>query len=428
MRKKRIKWRDRTLENDIKYGGVLSYRHIRIIGWVCMVIAQVALVLTLDTRISPQSAATLGPWINVLSFFSALPLPLFMLANFSIILQGKGAYKSLLIRFGAMAVGMYLLGNFIVLHYGYRAMRAFGPITYKDAADFFGILLPALGKTGYMLNLFIDMILCVMLFFFANYTPEKHFQGKKIYLFRALIALPIAYEVAGFVIKCLIYFGSIDGGFDIPSFVFFLLPSKPPLLFLAFVIIVICLKLSEKLYLRREGHTHETYAEYVKTKAHSLRTSVLIATTFLIAAVLDLIALIVVSVLSVGQTAFIDAATMTEEEMQLAILHAQYLLTAFLNAGIGGAVSLFVVAPLVMLFSYTKKHKNPKIDTLIPVAGIALIAVVYIEGIFQVLTLNLGNVISKIEEAATEEQSAEASASIVQYAKAVLNSLPHLFQ
>ena len=58
-----------------------------------------------------------------------------------------------------------------------------------------------------------------------------------------------------------------------------------------------------------------------------------------------------------------------------------------LAVGFGGSVYLFLLAPLVLLFSYTRKPKYPWMSMLVPVAGFALIFVVYVEGIHQLLYL-----------------------------------------
>jgi hypothetical protein len=54
--------------------------------------------------------------------------------------------------------------------------------------------------------------------------------------------------------------------------------------------------------------------------------------------------------------------------------------------GFGGSIGLFLLAPLVLLFSYTRRPKNPMLDLLIPAAGIALILLVYLEGTHQLLS------------------------------------------
>ena len=55
--------------------------------------------------------------------------------------------------------------------------------------------------------------------------------------------------------------------------------------------------------------------------------------------------------------------------------------------GFGGSVYLLFLAPLVLLFSYTRKPKYPWMGMLVPVAGFALIFVAYVEGVHQILYL-----------------------------------------
>lgn len=413
-----MKWNDRTLANDIKFGGVLSYRHLRIIAWICLIIAQVSVVLKLEAKLAPSTASVVDSWNLVLSIFASLPVPLFLLANLSTILQSKGNYKTLFITYGGLAAALYFLANFIVFHYGFRTMLAFNPAAnWGDAARVFGELLPALGKTGFVLNIFIDMLLVVLMFFFMNYNPKtKIFQGKGIIIFRSLILLPIAYEIVGIILKCNIGMETLS----VPSPVFFLLPSKPPLIFAAFVVIVIGIKLGEVRYLKRNGHTREDYEEHIQTKAHGLKISVIISIIFVIFAILDLaltLGLTVFTVADVSNTyPGIDA-----EALQTLVLNR---LNIFDNIGFGGAISLIIAVPIVLLFSYTKKHENPLIDTLIPVAGIALIAVVILEGCFQVITLNLGAFIEKLAKSLNELTAEEEPGT--QGASLLLSAVKHL--
>ena len=58
-----------------------------------------------------------------------------------------------------------------------------------------------------------------------------------------------------------------------------------------------------------------------------------------------------------------------------------------LAVGFGNSVYLFLLAPLVLLFSYTRKPKYPWMGMLVPVAGCALIFVAYVEGVHQILYL-----------------------------------------
>ena len=401
MKAKRVKWKDRTLENDIKYGGFLSYRHLRIIAWACLIIAQVGVVLKLEAKLAPETANVIDTWNLVISIIGALPVPLFLLANLSTILQSRGDYKGLFIRYGGLAIVMYLLANFLVFHYGYRTLAALNPATtWGDASRLFGEILPLFGKTGYILNIFIDMLLVVLMFFFTNYEPRtKIFQGKRIYLFRLMVLLPIAYEIVGIILKYKAGMAALDGtNFWIPSPVFFLLPSKPPFIFAAFVFIVLGLKLSKFFYLKRKGHTKEQLEEHIQTKAHSLKISIGIAACFVIFALIDLVVILVLMFTTYSNY----AAAYPDYTQEVVSALAWARIEIYEGIGFGEAIGLIIVAPLVLLFSYTKTHKNALVDTLIPVAGIALIALVLLEGCFEVLTLNVAAFLEKVREFANK--------------------------
>ena len=66
--------------------------------------------------------------------------------------------------------------------------------------------------------------------------------------------------------------------------------------------------------------------------------------------------------------------------------------------GFGQSTTLLIVAPLVLLFSYTRTHKNPKIDTFIPIVAVGLIIFLYIEGIYQIIVMNVSALVQKIKD------------------------------
>ena len=410
MASTRIKWKDRTLANDIKYGGFLSYRHIRIIAWVCLILAQVGAVLGLDAKLDPAHAPLITNFQNVLVWFGNLPLPLFLLANFSTIMNSKGNYKALFIKYGIMAAGLFFLGNFVIFHYCFRLMKPFEPgLNWVDTARIFGELLINFGRKAFMLSVFIDLLLCLFIFYFLNYEPSKYFQGKKIILFRLMVLLPIAYEVTSILLK---YKAYTVQGFYLPSYVFFLLPSKPPVMLLAFIVVAAMIKIGKVAYLKRGGHTLEDYKEHTETKAHSLKISIGIAIIFAVSFIIDLALAIFFSLFSSSiaiEMARAEYPDLTPEQMEAIIEAYTYVWT---EIGFGSSTVLLVVAPLVLLFSYTKTHKNPKIDTLLPIAGVVLSLFVYLEGTFLVITLNMPQFLDQIRKYVDEEPPAEAVAKL----------------
>lgn len=391
MKSKRIRLADRTLENDIKYSGFLSYRHVRIIAWACLILSQIAVILSLQASLNPTTAEVANAWKQFFLFFADLPLPLFLLANFSDILRKKENYRQLFIFYGGVALGLYLLSNFLVFHYGFRTLHSLdSQMNWGETARIFGIFLEGMGKSAYVLNIFIDLVLCSLLFFFMNYTPKsKVFEGKKIFFFRLLVLLPIAYEVGSIIIKYNMY----EGTLNIPSYVFFLLTSKPPFVFLAFIVIVFGLKIGQHLYLKKHDNNIEQYNNYSKTNAYSLRVSIMIAIIFAVVALMDLI----LTTTIIGADVYNITLQYPDDEMaQYIAIHQRVSL--WNNIGLGGSISMFAVAPIAILFSYTKTHKNKIVDTIIPVAGIGLILIVYIEGVFEVITCNMPFFIERLKD------------------------------
>ena len=57
-----------------------------------------------------------------------------------------------------------------------------------------------------------------------------------------------------------------------------------------------------------------------------------------------------------------------------------------MGSGIGAGISLALVAPIALLFSYTREPKNPKLDKFVPIGGIALMILIILEGTYFVLT------------------------------------------
>lgn len=406
----RVRLVDRTMENDIKFRGPLSYRHLRIMAWFFLVLAQIATILALNMKVNKASIPIVEPWQKTLSYASYLPLPLFLIANFSAILQNKGNYKRMFIFYGGIAGGLYILSNFLVFHYGYGMLNAIDQeINLYDACKFFGSLLISLGKQGYILNIFIDLLLCSLMFFFMDYKPKKVFVGKKLIIFRLFILLPVAYEVLCVILKYCIY----ESGLIIPSYVFFLLPSKPPFLLFAFLLLVVGFKLSERLFLRR--HNDEArYENYLHTNAHALKMSIAICIIMVVSVIVDLFTYVLIMAI-VLKNAGIPLNT---DAGQFLTYWEAYALT---DSGFLGSLPFILILPVVMFFDYRKTYQNKLVDLLIPIGGLALVLLVYLEGIFQVISKNLPyvlqNLADKIEKFlngdTAEEEGATTTASAI---------------
>ena len=46
---------------------------------------------------------------------------------------------------------------------------------------------------------------------------------------------------------------------------------------------------------------------------------------------------------------------------------------------------MILLIPVIIFFDYTKTYKNKIVDIIIPAAGLALVALVYVEGLYDIL-------------------------------------------
>ncbi len=413
----------RTLENDIKYKGFLSYRHMRILAWLFLAMGQVGILLTFAGRINADAAKALGFWPNFFEWFQPLPLIFFLVANFALILQKKDNYLILLGVYGGLSAVMYLIATIVTFHYGYGLIysfdKEFSAISFSNAI---GSLLTKIGSVAYIFNIFIDLFLCSLMFFFLNYTPKKVFIGKKLIIFRLFILFPIFYEIASIVLKIL---GNTNV-IIIPSYIFFLLTSKPPILFIVFLVLILGMKQREKQY-RKRFKDEKEYSEHEKTNAHAFRVSISLAVLFIVGAVIDVIIFFITMMIH----GIVTDLTNSNPETALDSM-------AFATSlGFGTTSPLLFVSPILLLFNYKKTHKDHRIDILIPFAGIGLVIFVYLEGLYQVITLNLPYLIKKLQEIfdgggggggseVPSESGGSESISQVQSAIRIIRGLIHL--
>ena len=373
------------IDNDGKYRGPLSYRHFRIIAWIALTITGIFTVLGTMVNVAvmlqvrtPEDAKILENVAEVFSFASSLPLPLFLIANFAVILQGKNNYKKLLMTYGGIFLAIYI--GFLIVYYHYIVMliMKFMELGFAEAREYSVVILTLLGsESGLVVNVFVDLFMCVLIMYFINYNPKKFFQGKSIILFRSLVVLPIAFEVMSAILMGLLTLsGKIEGFyFGVAPEILPMIGKKPIGMIIAFVIMCIYIKFREKKYLKKGG-TVEGYELYERTNRNSFKFSRVMALTFFIVAIVDLIVFII------GLAAIYAANNLAEEYLELAM----NVLSSFT---LGKSVCLILVIPFILLFDYTKQHKNPGLDKFVPIGGLVLLVFAIFETAFLSILLIL---------------------------------------
>ena len=347
---------------DIKYQGPLSYRYLRIIAWVALAVSQLLVFNTVGNKLFHFDVFN-KTWQTIFSIMSNLSTPFFIIASFGIILSNQKRYRNILLTYGAAFIGM---GLGICLFY-YRYIN--GILVKMGLGETFAIdLIQGFLGNRVQVNVFADLFAFALFHFFLNYSPEKHFKGKKIYILRAFLAIPIAFVIVSYVFR--IRIAMYDSSF--PFYIYPFLTTKAPLTFMVFCVASLWIKNRERIFVKL-GATKKEYEKYLTTKRNSLAFSAQLSLIFLSTIALEITLSIILVIVYIGIKNF-------EFDSYPIIMDAY---------GVGESLNLLFTIPFVFLYSYTRKHKEGPIDVVIPVAGIGLIVFVYIEGIYQLIVRTL---------------------------------------
>ena len=395
----RISKYERTTANDISYRGPLSYRHLLVIGWICISFKVLDLLISLGIKIDPnqpQWMLTLG---KVAGFLGAFALPMFLIANFAIILDKKKTYKQQLIKFGGLSLGVILVFIIVKEHYAVGLVTA----VIGNRADAGRLVDEAIyqwAMTGSLIfNLFIDLFMCTLFMFFLEYEPQTRFQGKKLRLFRAMALLPVLYEAGALALRITV----VMTDFKPPYIVYPFLTTKPFMSFVLFIILALHIRFDESRFKKRDK-SPEDFEEYTRTNDHSLRFSIFTSVMILVTGAIDFIVYVLCTVYLTYVAAGInpDTAVLTQEAEKTL---DEVLPLAMKVVGawrFGEHYMMILLIPVILLFSYTRNHKNMKADTFIPIGGVVLALLVAIEGTYQGIVMNLPILVNKITEMAAK--------------------------
>ena len=366
---KRRKLHEISLENDIRYRGPLSYQGFQILGWLCITLMVVIFLLQANAKLDPASAESSSGTILILSYVCSLSLPFLLISNFSRILNASEGYKMQLIRNGGGALAIFLGTMLFFRRYVISLIGSF-VTDPQDVAPLLAEWVRGSQENGFIaFNIFVDLFLCTLFMYFLNARPNRFFVGKKLILFRLFAILPVAAEVFSLVLKA----RAASGEITLPLWAFPLLPVKPPMTFVVFMILAIYIKRREWLFCKH-GRTHEEYQAFLMTNRNSLHFSVFLSVILVVAALVDFIILFIMACRAAPS---LDIFIATED--------ISPFMTVGTAMGFGRSIPLMFVAPLVLLFSYTRTPKFKVLSMLIPMIAIGLMVLLLFEGAYQAL-------------------------------------------
>ncbi len=363
------------LDKDMRYRGPLSYRHFKILGWILLAVSQIAVLLGVAAKIDASIYAEVATPQLVINLAGSLSLPLLLIANFSLILDDSDGYANVLKVNGVVTALIIFFFSLVYFRYVVGALGFFTGGT-QNADSLLNGMFSSYTRNGYFsFNIFMDLFLCALFMFFLNYRPQK-LQGKKLLAFRLLAILPVSYEVLCLVLKIL----ASNDLIMLPVGSYPFLTTKPPILLLVFIILALYLKRREVQFCKN-GRTYEEYRKFQQTNRNSFQFSRFAAIVFVIAGGLDFVLYVFLLVFSMIKTPNIIPDVNNPAYMEYITAEAYRVA----NIGFGQSCSLVLMAPLMLLFSYTRKHKTKVVDYAIPIIGMGLIVFIYLEGILRAI-------------------------------------------
>ena len=359
---KRRKLHEISPEDDIRFRGPLSYQSFQALGWLALAGTFALSLMKVALNVDPATVESRQGLLTFLTFLSSLSLPLLLIANFSRILSNAEGYRRQMIRTGGVAFAIFAGFYFIYKRYvaGTIALVLDSP---ADAESMLNSMIQNSAAGYFAFNVFVDLFLCTLFMYFLNARPKRVFTGKKVVFLRLFALVPVAYEVSAMVLKFMIS----NGMAAIPIWAMPLLPVKPPMTFVLFMLLALHIKTREHRY-RKHGRSHEEYLAYLNTNRNSLHFSLWLMFLLVLTVILDFILLLVLTGIRAS-----SAGVLADEEA------INRLGSSLLSLGIGDTIPQLFVLPLMIFYSYNRIPKNKMLSMVIPIAGIALMALVALE-------------------------------------------------
>ena len=352
----RLKRGETPIHDDIRYLGPLSSRAFEILGWLCVVLSVAVVMLAIITSVSPKAGTGQGLPRRILPYATQASALFLVIAGISRVMRSSDEYRQQLLTYLGLA-GIVALGTALIFQRTVMAAinrlfldpKQVMPLVEKTFADFSGIDFIAF-------NVFIDIFLCILLFFFVNVRPKHLFTGKWTLFLRVCAVLPVAYAAVCMWLKyqavcnhAVLHFGWFP-----------LLTVKPVTTYGLFLFLAIYVKRKE-IQFCRDGRSIRECQASLRTRRNSLRFGIVLAIAFAVTAIVD-------NLLQYCTAQFLLKPHAPAEAEALA-----WSLQAARRIGFGGdSLILLIAAPFMLLYSFNRIPKWRIFSVLAPLLAIGL--------------------------------------------------------
>ena len=365
MSEKKRTWRLKrsaaAKHDDIRYLGPFSCRTFEILGWLCVALSVAVVVLAIITSVSSKAGAGQDIPRRILPYATQMSALFLIIAGISRGMRSSEEYKQQLLTYlgvaGIVAAGTALIFQRTVMTAINRLFldpKQALPMVEKTFSDFSGIDFIAF-------NVFIDIFLCILLFYFVNVRPKRLFTGKWTLLLRACAVLPVAYAAVCMWLK----YQAVCKDKLLPFRYYPLLTVKPVTTYGLFLFLAIYVKRKEIQYCR-DGRTISQCQASLRTRRNSLRFGIVLAIALAVTAIVDNLLQY-----SAAQLLLKPFAPANGDALAWSLRAARRI-------GFGGdSPILLISAPFMLLYSFNRVPKWRIFSVLAPLLAIGLVILLW---------------------------------------------------
>ncbi|MDO5435598.1 MAG: hypothetical protein Q4G19_04435 [Clostridia bacterium] len=213
-----------------------------------------------------------------------------------------------------------------------KILDTFGLTTEQGMEMLADMIIQEFVRSHLNVNVFLDLFLCTVFWFFITYQPKK-LLGGKLLLFRCCAVFPMLYLILGVVLMGMNRVNWVQ--MSLPLWLVGLLPSRKLPGILLFLAMALYVKYHEAEELQKGGNT-DTFSSFLNTNRNSLRFALFLCVVLALLSAADWCA----GRIGSGQLA---------------------------PWGIGVSTTMYLSIPFILLFSYSRKPRFMVLNAFVPV-------------------------------------------------------------
>ena len=225
------------IEPTKSYRPMLSYQVVKYIGAALLVLSQLVTLNKVYSVYFGNGGFLNSTLTSALGTVGQMGLPLIMMGTIAGMMRNRKRILLYIIAYAVGAVSFMLIEQLAVTSYLCFVLQMSGITMDADVVALVEELILTTLHQFTSLNVFVDLLLVALFYFFLFFTPKKHAK-----VFRFFVIVPAAYFVVSYILMVLNKFGAIQ----LDLLYLYFMPSKKPSVYAIALSMLLYLKIFSK--------------------------------------------------------------------------------------------------------------------------------------------------------------------------------------